>query len=231
MAAPILVHVPAYLRPETDTRTLVRFTLPGDKLADLDLRSKPVTDFVALLKARGTVVDPTAVVFESTYLARPGAMDPSVAAVADRLPPRVARTWLAGGLAAPGARDQLYRRSYAAMLRFLGQLHAAGVPLVPGTDGFSGFYLHRELELFVAAGIPAGDVLQAATLGAARIMKRDGRTGSIAAGKDADLVLVDGDPLARIGDVRRVVTVVKDGVVFDSAQVYGTIGVRPIPRR
>jgi imidazolonepropionase-like amidohydrolase len=61
-------------------------------------------------------------------------------------------------------------------------------------------------------------------------MRRDGRSGSIAAGKDADLILVDGDPLARISDVRRVVTVVKDGVVYDAAAVYQTVGVRPWTR-
>jgi cytosine/adenosine deaminase-related metal-dependent hydrolase len=215
---------------KTDTRTLVRFTLPGERVAGLDLRSRPVTDFVALLRERRTVIDPTIAVFESTYLARPGVMDPSVAAVADRLPPRVARLWLTGGLVAPGEKDQLYRRSFAAMLAFVRQLHAAGVPLVPGTDGMSGFYLHRELELLVAAGIAPGDVLQAATLGAARVMRRDGRSGSIAAGKDADLVLVDGDPLARMSDVRRVVTVVKDGVVYDAAAVYATVSVRPWTR-
>jgi imidazolonepropionase-like amidohydrolase len=216
---------------QTDTRTLVRFTLPGEKAAGLDLASAPVKEFVALLRAHKTVVDPTVAVFESTYLARPGVMDPTMAPVADRLPPVVARGGLVGGLAAPGAKDALYRRSFQAMLAFLKLLHGAGVPLVAGTDGFSGFMLHRELELYVEAGIPAGDVLQLATLGAARIMRLDGRTGSIATGKDADLVLVDGDPLARMRDLRRVVTVVKGGVVYDAAAVYATVGVRPAVAR
>jgi hypothetical protein len=212
---------------KTDTRTLVRFTLPGEKAAGLDLASKPVQDFIGLLRQHRTVVDPTVAVFESTYLARPGVMDPSIAPVADRLPAQVARGGLVGGLAAPGDKDALYRRSFKVMLAFLKVLHDAGVPLVAGTDGFSGFYLHRELELYVEAGLPPGDVLQIATLGAARVMRRDGRTGSIAKGKDADLVLVDGDPLARMRDIRRTVTVVKGGVVYDAAAVYETVGVRP----
>jgi imidazolonepropionase-like amidohydrolase len=70
-------------------------------------------------------------------------------------------------------------------------------------------------------------VLRSATQGAARVMRLDRTVGSIEAGKDADLVLVDGDPLARISDVRRVVTVVKGGVVFDARAVYASIGVRP----
>ncbi len=214
----------------TDTRTLVRFTLPGERAPALDLGSKPVTDFIALLRERKTVIDPTMVTFENLYLARPGAMDPTVAAVASRLPPVVARGFLAGGLDAPGAKDALYRRAFAVMLAFLRKLHEAGVPIVPGTDGVSGFWLHRELELYALAGIPAGEVLRLATLGAARVMRRDGQTGSIAAGKDADLILVDGDPLARISDVRRVVTVIKAGVLYDAAAVYGTVGVRPFAR-
>jgi hypothetical protein len=212
---------------KTDTRTLVRFTLPGDRTAGLDLASRPVQDFIALLREHRTVVDPTLVTFESTYCARPGAVDPSVAAIADRLPPIVARGFRSGGLAAPGEKDALYRRSFAAMLRFVRTLHAAGVPIVPGTDGVAGFWLHRELELYVEAGLTPGDALETATIGAARVMHLEGSTGSIEAGKAADLVLVEGDPLARISDIRRVVTVVKGGVVFDAAAVLAEVGVKP----
>jgi imidazolonepropionase-like amidohydrolase len=211
---------------KTDTRTLLRFTLLGDRARSLDLASRPVTDFVALLKERRVVIDPTVVTFEQLYLARPGRIDPSVAAIADRLPPMVARSYLTGGLAAPGAKDELHRQTFAAMLRFLKLLHDSGLTIVPGTDGLGGFWLHRELELHVAAGIPSAEVLRSATLGAARVMRRDSRSGSIAAGKDADLVLIDGDPIARIGDVRRVVTVVKDGVVFAPAAVHASVGVK-----
>ena len=70
-------------------------------------------------------------------------------------------------------------------------------------------------------------MLQIATLGAARVMKRDKELGSIAPGKLADLILVDGDPASRIGDIRRVTTVVKGGVVYQSSALYQAIGVRP----
>ena len=58
-------------------------------------------------------------------------------------------------------------------------------------------------------------------------MKHDGERGSIAPGKLADMILVDGDPTARISDIRRVVTVIKDGTVYDSAAVYAALGVLP----
>jgi hypothetical protein len=211
----------------TDTRTLVRFTLPGEKAASLDLASEKVRAFVALLKEKKTVIDPTVVTFEQLYRARPGEIDPTIRAVADRLPPMVARMFLTGGLEAGGDKDALYRASYRKMLDFVAALHEAGVRIVPGTDGMSGFWLHRELELYSEAGIPNGDVLYLATLGAARVMGSEKTTGSIAKGKDADLILVDGDPLARMGDIRKVVTVIRGGVVYDAAAVYGAVGVRP----
>ena len=82
--------------------------------------------------------------------------------------------------------------------------------------------------MYVAAGVPAPRVLQIATLGAARLMKRDAELGSISPGKLADLILVDGDPSSRIGDIRRVTTVVKDGTVYQTSALYQAIGVRPV---
>ncbi len=84
-----------------------------------------------------------------------------------------------------------------------------------------------ELELYVEAGIPAAQVLRLATLDSARVIKQDKELGTIAPGKLADLILIDGDPLARMADIRRVVLTVKDGIVFDPAAVYASIGIKP----
>jgi imidazolonepropionase-like amidohydrolase len=99
--------------------------------------------------------------------------------------------------------------------------------MVGVTEGLAGFDLARELELYVEAGIPAPKVLQIATLGAARVMKHDGQMGSIEPGKLADLVIIDGDPTVNIHDLRNVVTVIKDGNVFDSREVQRAIGMVP----
>lgn len=210
-----------------DTRTPVRFTAVADGAAALDLNSERVQSFIKLLKEKGTVVDPTVNIFEGMFTARPGSVSPDFAAVADRLPPQVRRGLLAGGLPVPEGKDQLYRDSFRALLKMVGLLHRAGVPLVAGTDSMAGFALHRELELYVEAGIPAPQVLQLATLGAARVMKRDKDLGSIAPGKLADLILVNGDPTARINDIRRTATVVKDGTIYDAAKLYEANGIRP----
>jgi imidazolonepropionase-like amidohydrolase len=100
------------------------------------------------------------------------------------------------------------------------------IPIVAGTDAMAGFSLHRELELYVQAGIPSAEVLRIATLGAASVMKHDDQLGSIAPGKLADLDIVDGDPSVNISDVRRVVTVIKDGKIFDARAVAEEIGVK-----
>ena len=65
------------------------------------------------------------------------------------------------------------------------------------------------------------------TLGAEHVMKHDGQSGSIARGKVADLILVEGDPTARISDIRRVVLVIKEGTIYDAAALYKALGVAP----
>ena len=217
-----------FLDPKIDTRTPARFSEVAKHAAELDLNSPRVKSFIALLKEHGTVSDPTLGAFEGMFIGEPGKVDPSLAAVADRLPPQVQRGLYSGGLNPPEDQKQRYRDSYRTMENLVKALHDAGVTIVAGTDGAAGFNLHRELELYVDSGIPAPEVLRIATLGAARVMKRDQDLGSIAPGKLADMVLVDGDPAARISDVRRVVLTIKDGITYDPNAIWTTLGVKPI---
>jgi imidazolonepropionase-like amidohydrolase len=180
-----------------------------------------------ILHDHHTVLDPTVTAFEGMFVGRPGVMSPDMAPVANRLPAQIRRSFLAGGLPVTPANDQRYRDAFGAMLRMLKKLYDAGQPIVAGTDAIPGFALHRELENYVTAGIPSPKVLQLATLGAARVMKHDGQSGSIAQGKVADLILVEGDPTARIADIRRVVLVIKDGTMYDAAALYKALGVAP----
>jgi imidazolonepropionase-like amidohydrolase len=105
-------------------------------------------------------------------------------------------------------------------------LHEAKVSLVVGTDELAGLMVHQELVLFVRAGISPADALRAATLEPARLMKQDKKSGSIAPGKVADMFIVDGDPLARIDDVAKIVSTMRGGVLFASAALYETVDVR-----
>jgi imidazolonepropionase-like amidohydrolase len=211
-----------------DTRTPQRFTAVAEHAADLDLRSPEVRNFLSLLKQRRIVIDPTVNIFENLFTARPGRLSEGWAEVGDRLPPQMRRGLLAGqGLPVPAGMDEQYRKSFKACLGMVKALYDDGIPIVAGTDDAAGFALHRELELYVAAGIPAPAALRDATLGPARIMGRDKDLGSIAPGKLADFILVDGDPVTRIGDIRKVVLTVKGGVVYDPAEIYKSLGVKP----
>jgi len=209
----------------TDTRTPARFTEPAKRAADLDLKSAEVQAFIAKLKAKGIVVDPTVSVFEEMFTARAGSLSPGYAMIADRLPPQQRRYLLTGGLPVPEGMDEKYRASFAKMLDLVGELHRAGVTIVAGTDALAGFALHRELENYVRAGIPPAEVLRIATLVPAQILKRDKDLGTIEPGKLADFIIVDGDPTRNISDIRRVVRVVKDGRVFDPKAIYAELGV------
>jgi len=217
-----------FLDPKIDTRTPSRFVEVAKHGAELDLGSDRVKSFIALLKERGIVSDPTLATFEGMFKGQPGEVDPGFAAVADRLPPQVQRSLYGGGLNPPADQAQRYRDSYRAMQNMVKALYDAGVTIVAGTDGLAGFTLDRELELYVDSGIPAPEALRIATLGAARVMKRDQELGSIAPGRLADMILVDGDPLNRISDIRRVVLTVKNGLTYDSNAIWQTLGVKPV---
>jgi len=208
-----------------DTRTPARFTAVAENAAALDQSSPQVTAFIGLLKEKKTVIDPTLGVFESMFTDRPGQVSDSWKPILSRLPVQIQRGATQGGLPAPGDKDHLYKSAFTALLRMTKRLYDAGVPLVAGTDGLEGLMLHRELELWVDAGIPAPKVLQMATLGAARVVKVDSELGSIGIGKKADLLLVDGNPAVHISDIRRGRLVIKDGVVFNSAALYRELGI------
>ncbi len=212
--------------PDTDSRTLARFTLVGERTAGLDLDSPAVRDYVSLLAGRGTVVDATLATFEGMYNQRQGEVDPALAAAADHVPFATQREWRSNSMDVSDANVGTYRASYAKMIRFVGMLHDAGVPLVAGTDGMPGFLLHRELELYVRAGMTPGEALRIATRNGARYAGLEQEAGSIERGKRADLILVDGDPTADISAIRRVSFVLKGGIGYAPADIYEAFGIR-----
>jgi hypothetical protein len=210
-----------------DTRTPERFTSVGANAAKLDLDSKPVQDFIKLLQEHHTTVDVTMATFEGMYTGRPGSVSPDFAPVLSRLPAQVQRGAYGGGLPVTAENDQLYKDSYAAMLRMTKKMYDAGIPILAGTDALAGLMLHRELELEVKAGIPAAKSLQIATFNAAKLLKQDGQIGSIAVGKKGDLLLVEGNPAENISDIRRCRMVMKNGALFDSSKIYASVGIKP----
>ena len=212
-----------------DTRTPARFTEVAARAAGVDLASEEVARFVKLLAERQIEVDPTVAVFEEMFLGRPGQDSPSYRAVADRLPPKARRDHLGGGLQPPEGMEGTYRESYRRMVEMVGVLHRAGVPLLAGTDDLAGFTLHRELELYAEAGIPAPEVLRIATLAAAEVTGRADRLGTVEPGKLADLIVVAGNPAEDISDIRNVELTIKGGTLYKAAELYEAVGIRPQP--
>lgn len=107
-------------------------------------------------------------------------------------------------------------------IEVIGQMYRAGVRLMAGTDApglifMPGFTLHDELDALVRAGLPPLAALQAATVNPARFFDVEAELGSIQAGKLADIVLLDADPLADIDNTRRINTVISKGRVYDRA--------------
>jgi len=106
-------------------------------------------------------------------------------------------------------------------------LDDAGVQLLPGTDDGTGFSNLREMEVYVAAGIPPGKALYLSTLGAERYFKRDHELGTIQRGKLADFILVDGDPTADISALRKNRMTMVGGVAYYPAEIYEHLTIKP----
>lgn len=215
------------VRPGDDTRTLQRFTRVGDDAHGVSLDSPAAQSFLALLGQRRTVVDPTLVAFEAMYTQQQGQFNPSLADMREHLPASWRRRQLVAELDLQGAKLGVYRGSWKQLLALTAALYRAGAVVVPGTDGVAGAGLHRELALLVQAGLTPAQALQAATSTSARVCGVQNQTGRIAPGLLADLVLVDGNPLERITDLRRASLVLRGTQAFEPAAVLEALGFTP----
>ncbi len=209
-----------------DTRKQLRFILYGDAAGTLDLDSDEAQAFFELLKENDVVVDATAAIFQTQLIHKAGAPDPTFAAVIDNLPSNVAR-----GLYNPEmdmrGKDKEWAESERRQAEMLKALHDHGIQIVPGSDFIAAFTLHRELEVYVEAGISDADVLRMATLDSARVTGVEASKGSVEVGKDSDLVLLDSNPLDDISAVRRAVLVMKGNTLYRPDELYSAVGVRP----
>lgn len=213
--------------PDTiDTRTPLRHTMPAKHGADLELNSKVYLDFVKLLKAKDILVDPTIAIFENMYISQKGEASPTFNPIIKRLPLMDQRGYYSGGLQKEGAEVARYKASFEKMLEVIADLYRRDIGIVPGTDGLPGFLYHRELELYERAGIPAAEVLQLATIKSAEITGVSDGFGSIEIGKQADLILIDGNPLEDISNIRKVEWTIKGAHLYYAAELYEAMGIQ-----
>jgi imidazolonepropionase-like amidohydrolase len=217
------VHAPQLARAKEALRAGIDGLMHG-------IIDEPIDqDFLSLMKKNGAVYVPTLGVFEDVADVGPFAR-------------RLAPYWDQIGFQPPGAYQvftspqgaQLFQsllsntaftKEHLPMLRAnMVQAFNAGIPIVMGSDtGFFGVLLgaatQLEMELMVEGGLKPADVIRAATVNAARMIGREQDLGSVEAGKLADLLILDANPLDNIGAVRRIHRVVKGGVVYDPARL------------
>jgi len=187
--------------------------------------SPQVARVIQLLKEHHTVVDPTLALLEiiTHSLQEPvSTFEPGITRVAPELKEGLET------MGVPADRAQNAAAQFNALVETVHILHQAGIPMVAGTDqAVPGFSLDREIELYVKAGFKPMEAIQAATLVPARAMGMEKDSGTVEAGKRADVILVDGNPLENISDIRKVDTVFAAGKMYKPAPLWKAVGFTP----
>lgn len=191
-----------------------------DGIAHMQLRGQPGTDqakqLIDFFKAHNTVMDPT--MSWNELSGRPASMLlNTMLPGADGLPLPLARMFRS---MSPGNGG-----NQTAGLQLIKAARDAGLLVVPGTDkGVPGLSLQRELELYVQGGMTPLEAIQAGSIVSARAMKLDKDVGTIEAGKRADLVILDKDPLADIRNIRSASMVIAAGKLYKTSDLWQAAG-------
>jgi hypothetical protein len=176
----------------------------------------------ARFASNGTWQDPTLVVLRSYASIHDSASrkDSRLAYIPDDL----RKAWDSTGGAPDPRNDEIQQRLFEHDLEIVKAMHVAGVPLLAGTDTpnpytYPGFSLHDELQLLVTAGLSSKEALETATRRAAQFLGVAQDFGSIEEGKIANLILLDANPLADIGNTTKIRAVILRGKLFDKAKL------------
>ncbi len=191
-----------------------------DKSIDLkDSQSVAALDY---LKMHHAIIDPTIGVYEMVFRS----VDENILLMEPNyynLPLPLQALFTNMGM--PAAQAKAAKPRFESLINLVKVLHDKGITMVAGTDmGFPGYSVARELELYVMAGLTPFEALQTATIVPARVMQLDKISGSIKAGKQADLLILDADPLTEIRNIRKVFLVIKDGQQYNPGSLHKMVG-------
>jgi imidazolonepropionase-like amidohydrolase len=221
---PLIVHATGLWQAKQAARAGAHLLVHGVGDAEVD------DEFLTLARAAGTIYTPTLIVSDGYRQLRArrfaaekydlACVDPATRAKAflgDSLPGRPDSVALDRAKASARRQDSL--AAYNLM-----RVHRAGIPIAMGTDAGNPLTLHGpsvflEMEAMRAAGMTSMEVIVASTRNGARAMRRDTDFGTLERGKIADFVIVTADPLAEIGNLRRVERVVRNGAVWRRDQL------------
>jgi imidazolonepropionase-like amidohydrolase len=196
-----------------------------EKTGTVSEDSPEVKNVIQVLREHHTVVDPTLALMEIVMHPNDkpiSTFEPGILKVAPEL------RELLETMSSPAQNAAQTEARFRAMLTTVRVLHAAGIPIVAGTDqAVPGFSLDREIELYVRAGFTPMEAIQAATLAPARAMGMETESGTIEPGKRADVIVVDGNPLENISDIRKVSAVFAAGRMFQPAPLLTSVGFKP----
>jgi enamidase len=194
-------------------------------IAELSTTSASVRGLIAELVRRRVAITSTLTIFETFAASQPSAP----AKVLDALLPEARRQYEQRRAAIAQSPDTTWNALLRKEMQLEKLFSDAGGLLVVGTDptGFggvvAGYSNQRALELLVQAGFSPLEAIKVATLNGAKYLRRDAKIGTIAAGKQADLIVVRGNPALRIEDVENVEIVFKRGVGYDSAKIFESV--------
>ncbi len=201
-------------------------------LVALDPNGAAARDLITYLVSKHVALTSTLTVFETFTPGRPAASAGALDAMLPEARDQYSRTRLRIATSSDSTWVVLLRKE----MRLERMYAQAGGLLLTGTDptGYggvvAGFANQRALELLVEAGFTPLEAIRIGTLNGAVYLGRTGHVGSIAAGKDADLVVVTGNPAAQIADVEKVELVFRAGVGYDPAKLIaaarGSVGWR-----
>ncbi len=192
-------------------------------LQNLDVNGKEIKALIAFLIAHHVALTPTLTVFETFTPGRPKAPEAALALLIPQLRSAYEAGWTA---TQTQDRNKIYAAVFPKLMKLEKMFADAGGTLLAGTDptgyggvipGFSG---KREIELLVEAGFSFPAALRIATLNGARYLGRDAAVGSLAVGKRADLVVVDGDPARDAAALERIPLVFKNGIGYRSDMIF-----------